>query len=465
MTYKFIIKEEQIKSRPDLRLYTGNTGTYVFQFEFDENWDGLLLFASFISSEGAYVVKIENNMATVPQELLLKPGSCHFGVYGTDSLNEVKRMSSNLVCFEVEQGAYSDGTTPEIPTPDIWETLLYNSIPVIRDKKWYIYDITTKEYKDTGICAEGKAPEKGVDYFTAEDILSLGLEEKANKVISISENPTDESYPSEKAVKDYVDNFVPNIDVQINGNTIVEDGVANIPLMSTSQVGVGKVVHDGGLYNYGSDGLYVKTCGSPHIDKREEDLIRGFSTKDNNANLRFPVSPAVLDYAVKAAMCDGKGAAWSPSEQAAARARMGAEKEKHWTLVGSVTTEEDIAVINFTELIPKDKDVMGVGFKFWNLSTTGVKGMGIRPFINYYNDMALGNVISDAEHPSMGCYYCTVVNKNMICEAGIGNPSSNHGYWWQTNPFKEYDKITSADFRVQNGNIVAGATVDFYILD
>lgn len=33
--------------------------------------------------------------------------------------------------------------------------------------------------------------------------------------------------------------------------------------------------------------------------------------------------PSNLDYAVKAAMCDGKGAAWTDAEQAAARKRMG----------------------------------------------------------------------------------------------------------------------------------------------
>ena len=31
----------------------------------------------------------------------------------------------------------------------------------------------------------------------------------------------------------------------------------------------------------------------------------------------------MLDYAVKAAMCDGEGAAWTAAEQAAARERMG----------------------------------------------------------------------------------------------------------------------------------------------
>lgn len=39
-----------------------------------------------------------------------------------------------------------------------------------------------------------------------------------------------------------------------------------------------------------------------------------------------PIIPYYLDYAVKAAMCDGKGAAWTEDEQVAARKRMGVKE-------------------------------------------------------------------------------------------------------------------------------------------
>ena len=48
-----------------------------------------------------------------------------------------------------------------------------------------------------------------------------------------------------------------------------------------------------------------------------------------------------MDYAVKAAMCDGKGAAWTADEQAAARERMGLNA----TLISKIVIEEEVSVI------------------------------------------------------------------------------------------------------------------------
>ena len=108
-------------------------------------------------------------------------------------------------------------------------------------------------------------------------------------------------------------------DVQINGATIVQDGVAVIPVASNNRLGVvrsgpGILVNDGGS-------MYTMPASHGLIDARTEE--DGFSTTDNN---RFIISPSRLDYAVKAAMCDGKGSAWTLSEQAAARDRIGIEQ-------------------------------------------------------------------------------------------------------------------------------------------
>lgn len=58
-----------------------------------------------------------------------------------------------------------------------------------------------------------------------------------------------------------------------------------------------------------------------------------------------PVVPANLDYAVKCAMCDGKGAAWTAEEQAAARERMGIGE---WELFADIALEEKVQKISFT---------------------------------------------------------------------------------------------------------------------
>ena len=99
------------------------------------------------------------------------------------------------------------------------------------------------------------------------------------------------------------------VDVQIAGTSIVQDGVANIPYASDKNAGVLKIVNSYGIYIQ-KDG-YVRTnpATDTNISKRDCPYM--------------PIAIKNIDYAVKAAMCDGKGAAWTDTEKAAARSRMG----------------------------------------------------------------------------------------------------------------------------------------------
>ena len=49
-----------------------------------------------------------------------------------------------------------------------------------------------------------------------------------------------------------------------------------------------------------------------------------------------------MDYAVKAAMCDGKGAAWTENEQKAAQERLGIDKP--YELIEEITIEDGVSV-------------------------------------------------------------------------------------------------------------------------
>lgn len=169
MNYLLTVKNEKIKKRPDIKLLTGNIGTYTFSFDFDEHWQGLLKFVSFTNNSETYIVQAKNDTVTVPSEILQKPGLCSFGVYGTNAEDDIKRISSNLLEFEVVNGAYSEGLTPSTPTPDIWETLFKNSIPTIVDGYWYIYSVDENDYINTGVKAMGEKPQKNIDYFSDED--------------------------------------------------------------------------------------------------------------------------------------------------------------------------------------------------------------------------------------------------------------------------------------------------------
>lgn len=291
MNYNFIVNNEIIRGRPDLKLYTGNTGTYTFEFEFDEQWADLQIFVAFTGNSGTYVSKAENNRVTVPRELLVSPGSCRFGVYGTNSSDDIKRMSSNLIELEVVQGAYSDGTAPAVPTPDLWEVLVTKTVPIIGENgNWWIWSMEEQGYIDSGVYASQKYDDTAVrqaiedinsgkvdkidgkalsaNDFTDEDKAKLDSlnnyndapitdalerkEEKANKVTVLSDASTDEQYPSALAVKNYVDNTQPDLSGYMKTMLYVmsdggfQAGTGSAAIGAGGAIGCGTCAEDGG---------------------------------------------------------------------------------------------------------------------------------------------------------------------------------------------------------------------------
>lgn len=117
------------------------------------------------------------------------------------------------------------------------------------------------------------------------------------------------------------------LDVRIDGKSIVQDGVAEIPKADTNTHNLGLIrVNAGNGFAVSVDGtLNIIECTDDSLKKRYARIVSG----------------NVIDYAVKAAMCDGKGAAWTAEEQAAARERMGIYD---WEDILDVTLEEDGAV-------------------------------------------------------------------------------------------------------------------------
>lgn len=100
-----------------------------------------------------------------------------------------------------------------------------------------------------------------------------------------------------------------NLDVQIDGKSIVQDGVAEIPMVGNDKSGLIQFKRGYGLQLIGN---YLLVSGAT-----ETEIT-------NRAGVRAPILPnSTLDYAVKAAMCDGKGAAWTDTERIAALLRMG----------------------------------------------------------------------------------------------------------------------------------------------
>ena len=98
-------------------------------------------------------------------------------------------------------------------------------------------------------------------------------------------------------------------DVKANGESIVVDGVANIPYANKTDAGVVKINYEEGITIDNSGHLKLNKATTSHI---------------TNRNLNMPITSDMYDFAVKAAMTDGVGAAWTEEEKTSGRARIGA---------------------------------------------------------------------------------------------------------------------------------------------
>lgn len=121
-------------------------------------------------------------------------------------------------------------------------------------------------------------------------------------------------------------------DVQVAGASVVTDGVANVPIANEfGRTGVVKLSPSGGI-------RWSKNIDALSVDYASQNAIDSRSSSNN------PIIPYYLDFAVRAAMCDGKGAAWTDKEQAAARERMGIPGD--YELIEEITLEEAVNAVD-----------------------------------------------------------------------------------------------------------------------
>ena len=134
--------------------------------------------------------------------------------------------------------------------------------------------------------------------------------------------------------------------MRIDGKSIVQDGVAEIPKADTNTHNLGLIrVNAGNGFAVSADGtLNIIECTDDSLKKRYARIVSG----------------NVIDYAVKAAMCDGKGTAWTADEQTAARERMGAWTGD-WQIIMDETLAELTQEVSFE--VPDDTKEMICYFK------------------------------------------------------------------------------------------------------
>ena len=132
-------------------------------------------------------------------------------------------------------------------------------------------------------------------------------------------------------------------DVQVAEVSVVTDGVAKLYAASYDRLGLVKV-----YANQLSTGIQLSSSNTIAVINAPENRI---SSRQGVC----PITPSNIDFAVKAAMCDGKGAAWSEAEQIAARERLGIEQGTYATETIALDEETKAVRVDLSSIL-SDKD-------------------------------------------------------------------------------------------------------------
>lgn len=284
---------------------SGGVNEDVIEFEFDELWDGFDTVAVFYRSKReVFHKKIVDNRCTVPSEVLRAQGVFYVGVMGVK--DNVTR-TTNVLRYELEHGAITVGVEPPEPTPSIYESILAS----VKSAEQLAQSV--RDDADAGRFngAPGQMGEPGMKGDKGDP---------GEKGETGAPGPQGEQGPKGDPGRDAsvtaanikaALGYAPVKDVQVAGNSVLVDGVANVPIASEAKEGVIKAPLADGTF-----GIQLDNDNRPCVFAASESDITARQT------IYRPLVPALMDYAVKAAMCDGKGAAWTSAEQKAARERI-----------------------------------------------------------------------------------------------------------------------------------------------
>lgn len=94
------------------------------EFDFCPLWTNYLKTAVFYKDKNLVYSSVvgSNNKCTIPHEVTDDPGLMYFGVYGVNE-DEVTR-TSEILKYNIVQGALNENTEPSDPTADFWEQCL-----------------------------------------------------------------------------------------------------------------------------------------------------------------------------------------------------------------------------------------------------------------------------------------------------------------------------------------------------
>lgn len=153
-------------------IYAGNKNIDSISFSFCELWDGFVKTAIFYrNKDEAYQILLdENNKCIIPPELSQDNGLIYVGVIGDKG---EQRRTTEPVCWYLREGIPTEGI-PSEPTADIYQQILS-----VCNETYKIANAVREEAEngafDGADGKDGHTPQKGIDYFTPEDIESLNI--------------------------------------------------------------------------------------------------------------------------------------------------------------------------------------------------------------------------------------------------------------------------------------------------
>lgn len=245
--------------------------------------------------------------------------------------------------------------------------------------------------------------------------------------------------------------YAPVRDVQIAGSSVLVDGVANVPIASVTGAGVVSILYpaDSGIWN-DNGSLKISYATDSEISTRS-----GF---------RKTIVCANLDTAVKAAMCDGKGAAWTAAEQKAARERMGIPGD--YELIEEITLAEESSIV-------RSREPNGILYNFAAIMLRAEFPASDKTG-NIFLKYIIGNIRNDITSYFLSPYnanavkygYSKVWLENGRYRSGWWSCTENHGQYAQyyENPAQQ-DKYSIADGNIVKFNtdvMAAGTKISIY---
>ena len=162
------------------RLQLGTYGSYGIEqlhIELGENWQGLVVYANFVTADGATPVLVpESGLVDVPPEATAKPGTGNIVLDGT--ADGVRIYSVNIPYITLNHSDLS-GEAPA-PTPDRWEQFVSE----------------VKQYSDAAAESADKAKENSEK---AEEMAAAAASSASDSAQSAQDAATSEQNAAESA--------------------------------------------------------------------------------------------------------------------------------------------------------------------------------------------------------------------------------------------------------------------------